>query len=108
MDFLVTLQAYINLKAVIVAVAGTQFIKYLLPAPPKEAITWWDKFEVRSGPFLSRVVVFLPVIIAFIVTYFLERDSTYSNEDIVRGICSGAFAAYTYRTTKTMIFGEAT
>jgi hypothetical protein len=106
MDWIVVIQQYINIKAVVVAIVLTQLIKFFLPPVPKDILTWWDRFTVRSGPVLNRIVPVLPVAIAFVVTYFLERDSTYTMEDAVHGISSGAFAGYTYRTTKTMIFGE--
>ncbi len=106
MDYIAVIQQYINIKAVIVAIVLTQIIKYFLPGPPKEILTVFDRFTVRSGPYLNRIVPVLPVLIAFVVTYFLEKDSAYTMEDAVHGISSGAFAGYTYRTTKTLIFGE--
>jgi len=106
MEFLGIMQQYVNFKAVLVAVIGTQVIKFFLPPVKKEVMTLWDRFTVRSGPILTRSLPFIPVIIAMVFTYFLERDSSYTMDDGVRGLVSGAFAAYTYRTTKTLIFGE--
>ena len=106
MDYLAIIQQYINIKAVVVAIVLTQIIKYFLPSEPKEILTWLDKFSVRQGPILNRFLPILPVLIAFVVTYFLEKDSAYTMEDAIHGISSGAFAGYTYRTTKTLIFGE--
>jgi hypothetical protein len=106
MDYLAVIQQYINIKAVMVAIVLTQFIKYFLPSPVKDPATTLERFAVKSGPFLNRLVPVLPVVIAFIVTYFLEKDSAYTMEDAVHGISSGAFAGYTYRTTKALIFGE--
>ncbi len=106
MDWLAIVQQYINIKAVVVAIVLTQFIKYFLPSPVKDPVTTLERFAVKSGPFLNRLVPVLPVVIAFVVTYLLERDAAYSMEDAVHGISSGAFAGYTYRTTKALIFGE--
>jgi len=106
MDFISTLQGFINIKAVVVAIVLTQIIKYFLPSQVSEPATVLERFTVRAGPILTRIVPVLPVLIAFVVAYFLEKDSAYTMEDAVHGISSGAFAGYTYRTTKTMIFGE--
>ena len=106
MDILTLIQQYINIKAVLAAVVGTQFVKFFLPTPPVVIETWWDRFEVRTGPFLTRIVPILPIVFGIVVTFYLERDSTYSTDDAFRGVMSGAFAAYSYRTTKALIFGE--
>jgi hypothetical protein len=106
MEFIDIMQQYVNFKAVAVAVIGTQVIKFFLPPVTKEVMTIWDRFTVRSSPILTRSLPFIPVVIAFVFNYFLERDSAYTMDDAVRGLVSGASAAYTYRTTKTLIFGE--
>ena len=110
MEWILTIiQAYINVKAVMVAVVLTQLVKRFLPSVPATndvPLKWWQKFSVKDGPILTRIIPLLPVLFAFIVTFFLEHDSTYTAEDAVRGIASGGFAGYTYSTTKTMIFGE--
>ena len=110
MEWVLTIiQAYINVKAVMVAVVLTQLVKRFLPSVPAtngSPLKWWEKFAVKEGPVLTRIVPLLPVFFAFIVTFFLERDTSYTAEDAVRGIASGGFAGYTYSTTKTMIFGE--
>jgi hypothetical protein len=105
-QIIAALQTYMNIKAVICAVVGTQIIKWFLPPESKELTTWWDRFTVRSGPILNRAVPILPVLIAFVVCYFVEKDSSYTWDDAVHGISSGAIAGYLYRTTKTLIFGE--
>jgi hypothetical protein len=101
MDYIALLQTYINIKAVVAAIVFTQFVKYWLPPA-----TSGGKFSVRVGPYLSRIVPFLPVVFGFVVTYFLDLDSSYTAEDAFQGVMSGTFAAYTYRTTKALIFGE--
>ena len=101
--YLTIIQTYLNIKAVLAAVALTSFIKYVLPSPEDG---FWARFNVRPGPVLSRVVPFLPVVIAFVWTYLLERDANYTFEDAFRGIMSGAFAGHSYKLAKTAIFGE--
>ena len=106
---LTILQTYINVKAVTFAIIGTQAIKRFLPSPPApnwNPLKWWEKFAVKEGPVISRIIPFLPVLLAFAMTYFFERDSHYTLEDAFRGVVSGAFSGWTYSTTKIQIFGQ--
>lgn len=105
---LTIIQASINVKAVVFAILGTQALKRFLPTPPApngHPLEWWEKFAVKEGPIISRVIPFLPVLMAFAMTYFFERDSHYTLEDAFRGVVSGAFAGWTFSTTKIQIFG---
>ncbi len=106
MDYIALIQQYINMKAVLFAIAGTSIFRFLWPSPPKEIVTWFDRFTVREGPVINRLLPVLPVVIAFVCTYYFEQDSRYTMDDAFRGIMSGTFAAYTYKTVKTLIFGE--
>lgn len=101
MDILAVLQQFINIKAVLAAVVLTQAIKYFLPSPTVGRTT-----DTIPGHLSTRLLPFVPLLIGFIVTYFIERDSTYTADDVFRGLMSGMFAAYTYRTAKVAIFGE--
>lgn len=104
--YITTIQAYLNIKAALAAVAITSFVRYWLPAPDSNPEGFWHQFAVRQGPIINRVVTFLPVVIAFVATYFFEADSRYTFEDGFRGVLSGAFAAYSYKGAKTAIFGN--
>lgn len=109
MEWVITIiQSLINVKAVMFAVVATQFVKRLLPPkelPAGETPSRWHKWTVKDGPVVTRVIPLLPMVFAVIMTFFLERDSRYTLEDFIRGVASGAFAGYTYSTTKTLIFG---
>ena len=109
MEWVITIiQSLINVKAVMFAVVATQFVKRILPAKELtngENPTRFHKWTVKDGPLLTRVVPLLPMLFAVVMTFFLERDSRYTLEDFIRGVASGAFAGYTYSTTKTLIFG---
>ena len=101
-DFWSVIQQFVNIKAVLLAVIGTQAIKYLLPSPVKGEIT----SDVVRGSWTTRALPFVPVLIASVVTFLLEMDVKYTQDDFVRGFMSGAFAAYLYRTTRVTIFGD--
>lgn len=101
MDILAVLQQFINIKAVLAAVVLTQMVKYWLPSPTVDRT-----MQVIPGHLTTRLLPMVPVLIGFIVTYFLEKDSRYTVDDAFRGCMSGMFAAFTYRTTKVAIFGE--
>ena len=102
MDLLSVIQQYINFKAVLLAVAVTQAIKfYVLPSPGPERSA-----EVVPGRLTTRLLPLFAILIAFIATFLLERDSLYTLDDGVRGVMSGVFASYSYRTAKVSLFGE--
>lgn len=130
LDLLTMIQQFVNIKAVLLAVAGTQALKYYLPCPLSLPVTVTTdsageksveqtegqgplasgSTSVRSsavvpGSWTTRMLPFVPLLIALIVTFVLEYDSKFTSEDFVRGILSGMLASYGYRTTKVVFFG---
>ena len=90
------------MKAVLLAIFLTQAIKYFLPSPSGEQGT----AETIRGSLPVRLLPFFPLLVGFVVTYLLEIDTRYTQDDAVRGVMSGMSAAYGYRTTRVSIFGD--
>jgi hypothetical protein len=100
-DILPIVQQSINLKAVALAVILTKFVKYWLPSPGLERST-----KMIPGHISTRILPFLPILFGVVFCGLIERDSTYVMEDVIRGIFSGAMAAYSYRAVKVSFLGE--
>jgi len=102
MDILTMIMNSIDVYAVIIAFAMTQFIKMLLPSPPGAG-----KMDV--APFYFRLLPIAPLVIGILVV--LIKDGLISptmkvDDAIVRGLVSGIGASYLHRTAKVVIFGK--
>jgi hypothetical protein len=103
MDFIPLLMSYVDVGSVLLGVIGTHFIRYLLPSPKGDT----SKFAV--GPIAYRCLPFIPLIIGaatVVVKDGLVTPTLTVDESVVKGIVSGAVAAYLFRTTKIVIFGK--
>jgi len=107
LDYLLIIQQFVNMKAVVAAVVLTQIIKYYLPAPTLMMLKEGERTtQVEAGKWWTRLLPFAPTLIGMVFCYFLERDTQYTFDDAVKGFMSGALASYLYRTTKVSILGE--
>jgi len=97
-DVLAIIQQYLNIKAVGLAVVFTQGAKYFLTP-------LWSKDTV-PGKVTTRLLPALPLFVGAAFCVLIEKDAAFVAEDVIRGVNSGAFAAYLYRTSKVSIFGE--
>ena len=102
MDFLEMLLKLVDLPTVALSVGITQFIRWILPSPEGGG-----KFDVN--PKLYRLLPLLPLAIATIIV--IVKDGIFSptmplGDSIIKGLLSGMFASYLYRTAKVMIFGD--
>jgi len=100
-DIIAIVQQYVNVKAVVLAVAATQLIKYLLPGtdPTKRDCT------TLPGTWYTRMMPVVPLLIGTAICVLIEKKSAFMAEDVIRGMMSGILAAWVYRTTKVTIFG---
>lgn len=111
-EFIQVLQAYVDMRAVLIAVILSQSLKYFLPSPAQVTeggMTTTDipkSFMIESGKWWTRLMPFFPVLIGMVSCYFIDRVSPYTFAAAVRGFLSGALAAYLYRTTKVTVFGD--
>jgi hypothetical protein len=101
MDILATINGFVNPAAVLIAVFLTQAVKYFLPSPSVIKTT-----EVIPGHLATRILPFVPVVIAIAFCFAIENDGKFTMNDAIRGFMSGIMASYLYRTTKVTIFGE--
>jgi len=105
LDYLQIVQQFVNMKAVLIAVMLTQLVKYFLPSPP-ETPAGERTTELEPGKWWTRLIPFCPIFLGMVFCYFIERDSRYTFDDVVKGFMSGALAGYLYRTTKVTLFGD--
>ncbi len=102
MDILDLLKAYIDVGAVLLGVAVTQFIKWLLPTP-----IGGKTFDV--SPFANKFLPAVPLIVGAVTVIIKDGAWTPTmrlDEAIVKGLVSGAVAAYLYRTAKVLFFDK--
>ena len=100
-DILPIVQQYITVKAVPLAIIITQGVKYFLPTP----LAADTKMAVVPGTLSTRLLPFLPVTVGVLYCTLVEPTSTIM-ENVIRGIFTGAIAAYGYRTAKVSFFGN--
>lgn len=105
MDFISLLVSYVDVGSVLLGVIGTHLIRYFLPTPKGDT----SKFGV--GPIAYRCLPFLPLIIGAVTVVIkdgLVTPTLTIDEAVVKGLVSGAAAAYLFRTFKVVIFGKQT
>jgi len=100
-DVLPITQQYITLKAIPLAIIVTQAVKYFLPTPPAAD----TKTAVVPGTLSTRLLPFLPVVVGVLYCTLIEPTQTIM-ENVIRGVFTGAMAAYGYRTAKVSFFGS--
>jgi len=97
-DVLPIVQQSINLKAVSLSIIATQLIRYALPSGE-------EKITSTVAGWSNRLLPVLPLAFGMLFCGLIERDSSYVLEDLIRGVFSGAMAAYSYRLVKVSFFG---
>jgi hypothetical protein len=93
-----TIQQFVNIPATIIAVVLTQGIKWYLPSPTAE-----KSFTLIPGFWMTRLMPLCPIILGMVGCFLIEWGFT--QPIAVKGVMSGIFAAYLYRTTQVSIFG---
>jgi hypothetical protein len=95
------LKAYLDAGAIALGLFLTQVIKGLLPTP-----AGGKKFDV--GPIATRILPAIPVLIGAATVVVKDGWITPTmtlDEAVVKGLVSGAVAAYLFRTGKVSVFG---
>jgi len=100
-DIISIVKMYVNVQAVVLSVAATQLLKYLLPSqdPEKRDCT------TAPGTWYTRLMPVVPLLVGTAICVLIEKKDVFVAENVIRGMMSGILAAWVYRTTKVTIFG---
>ena len=98
MELWAMIQQFVNIPATIIAVVITQGIKWVLPSPDPNKL-----FAIVPGSLTTRIMPLCPIILGVVFCFVIEKGFT--QQIAIRGVMSGIFSAYLYRTTQVSIFG---
>jgi hypothetical protein len=94
------LLSLINLPAVICGIAVLEIVKRLLPTPEGG-----EPAHTIPGHWGTRLLPFVPIFTASVVTIALEWDGKFAPMDVVRGVISGQATELIYRIYNKTIKG---
>jgi hypothetical protein len=103
MDFISLITSYVDVGSVLLGVVLTHLVRYFMPTPKGST----SKFNI--GPIAYKCMPFVPLLIGaatVVIKDGLVTPTLGIDEAVVKGVVSGAVAAYVFRTTKIQIFGK--